>query len=324
MKKTEQQNSLLNEIKRRLPQNTKLADVFIKTLGISKEAAYRRLRNEVPLTFDETAILAKDFGISLDNLVGVEVQYSRPFQLRLPEFIDVQEEDSYMFDDFLCFLKKISDSPDTEVGMLTNMLPQDLFSGFGYLIKFNVFKWQYYYHNEQVIPFHELYIPRKVLSSFKKQFEHSKNIKKTIYIFDNSIYKKIVDEINYFHNIQLINKEDTLHIREELLRCLDYIEELTESGKFKETENDVLVYITNLEVTTPYTYLRSGDVKYSLIKTFILTSATSLDNKTFDKMKDWIRASMRTSTLITQTNENFRLQYFRTQREIIDTLNQNN
>lgn len=320
MKKNDQQNALIEELRRRLSNDKKLVDILIDTLCISKEAAYRRLRNEVPFTFQETAVLAKDFGISLDNLVGVQAQHSRPFLLKLPDFINTATEHKIMLDDFICFLKNIAEKPDTEVGILSNVLPQDIFSGFDYLLRFNVFKWQYYYHNDRVIPFHKLKVSPKALDSFNEYFKCYKHIKKTFYIFDNHIYRRIVDEIRYFRNIQLMNDEDVSLLKEDILKSLDYMEYVTIEGKFKETGNPVSLYITDIDITTSYNYLRSNEIKYTMIKTFLLTSATSLDSDTFDKMRDWMHATMKTSTLITQTNEGKRLQYFRQQREVIDQL----
>lgn len=40
-------------IKQRLHRNDKLVDVIMETLSLGKEAAYRRLRGEVPYTFDD-------------------------------------------------------------------------------------------------------------------------------------------------------------------------------------------------------------------------------------------------------------------------------
>ncbi|MDU1903848.1 MAG: hypothetical protein E6772_03615 [Dysgonomonas sp.] len=320
MKNKDQQNALIKEINKRLTKKTKLADILINNLGLSKEAAYRRLRNEVPLTFQETAILAKDFGISLDSLVGVEIQKGQPFQLKFPDFINTRSDDYEMFDDFINFLKKIANSENTELAVLTNIIPQDIFSGFEYLTRYYIFKWQYYCHNEKIIPFGELKIHEKAKESLSAQFTESKKIKNTYYIIDTRLYIRIVDEIKYFHSIQLITDEEMKILKKELIILLNYMEELTIRGVFSETGNKVSIYITNLEITASYSYLKSEEIKYCLIKAFLLTSATSLDNKAFEKMEAWIQASMRTSTLITQANERERLQYFRKQREVLNGL----
>lgn len=320
MRRGDYHKILIDEIKRRLPEDSKIADVLMDALDLSRESAYRRLRNEVLFTFEEIAVLAADFGISLDNLVGVEIQKSKPFQLKLPEFVTPKAEDLWMFNDFIAFLRKIAESSKAELGMITNVIPQDIFSGFENFAKFNIFKWQYYYHNDNIIPYHELIIPQGVKGPMKDQFMESKKMNKTFYVFDKYMFKRAIDDLIYFNSMHLISDEDVLIIKEELMDILDYIESLTIDGKFSETGNQVSVYIAGVDITNSYTYVKTEDICYSLIKTFMLTSVTSLENKTFNKVLDWIHATMRTSTLITHTNEMARIMYFKKQREIIEGL----
>jgi len=318
MRDFDQQKALLSEMKKRIPQNSKLVDMLMDILHMGKEAVYRRLRSEVPFSFQETAIIAKNMGISLDNLVGTEIQ-EKPFQIKFPDFVSPNDDDYYKFEDFSNFIDRLADSEQSEIGIVTNALPQDFFSGFPVLIKFNVFKWQYY-NNNQTIPFSDLVIPDVVNNFFSHQFKKLKDIKTTSYVFDKHIFQRIVSDIEYFHNIQLINEEDIQEIKKDLLGILDYIETFTINGIFPETGNKVFFFITDLDIPMTFSFIDCGDIKYSLIKAFILTSVTSLDNDTFLKMCDWAQSYMRASTLITQTNERQRVIYFHEQRDIINRL----
>lgn len=320
MKDNHLYNALLGEIRKKIPKSSELTRVLVDILSIEKEAVYRRLRGEVPFTFHEIALITKTMGISLDTLIGIETEKSQPFRLKLPEFVYPEESDYIKFEDYINFLKSISSLEGTEMGVVTNTIPQELFSNFYYLLKFNVLKWQYYYHNQQVEPFEELSIPTEVLNTFKSQFEETKKIATTNYVFDKYIFNRIVQDIEYFKTIKLLNDKDIAKIKKELGQFLDYLEALTIIGKFPETDKKVYVYITELDITTTYSYMRANDIKFSLIKTFILTSATSLDEMTFEKMKDWIQATIKASTLITGTYEQQRILYFESQRDIINKL----
>ncbi len=57
-------------IKQKLQPGVNLADYLKEHLFLSKDSAYRRLRGETSLSFEEIIKLAKDFNISLDNFVG--------------------------------------------------------------------------------------------------------------------------------------------------------------------------------------------------------------------------------------------------------------
>jgi len=57
-----------------------------------------------------------------------------------------------------------------------------------------------------------------------------------------------------------------------------------------------------------------------MIKAFILSYITSFDENTFEKMKHWIHALVKISTLITLTNEKQRVLFFERQRNIVNEL----
>jgi hypothetical protein len=118
----------------------------------------------------------------------------------------------------------------------------------------------------------------------------------------------------------LLETEDVLKIKDDLFQLLDFLENIAITGRFKETGNEVNIYISDVDITSNYCYMEADDLRFSLIKTFILTSVTSLDEKTFEKMKDWIHSFIKISSLITVAGEKQRIMYFDTQRKIVNEL----
>jgi hypothetical protein len=53
-----------------IPKSIKPRDYLMKKLSISKESAYRRMRNKVPFTFEEVVTISLDLGFSLDEIAG--------------------------------------------------------------------------------------------------------------------------------------------------------------------------------------------------------------------------------------------------------------
>ena len=104
MKKELLYDNLLNAIKEEFPQKTNLVNALVDLLCIEKEAVYRRLRGEVAFTFAEIVTIANAFGISLDNLVGTVTAKSRPFQLKLVDFVNPMETDYDMLDQYIDIL----------------------------------------------------------------------------------------------------------------------------------------------------------------------------------------------------------------------------
>jgi hypothetical protein len=314
-------SALLTEIRKRIPQNSRLVNTLVDILLIEKEAVYRRLRGEVPFTFQEIAIIARQMGLSLDAIIGLEEQQGKPFRLKLPDFITPCKEDFMMIDTCIRFFKSFANEEDTEIAEMSTLLPQDLFPRFEYLSKLSIFKWHYYYYNNnQVKPFHEFAVPDIIQEAFKEQYLQTKDIKKTHYIFDNQLCRHVVTDVIYFNNIRLINEEDRQKIKENLFRFLDYLEKLTISGTFEETGNSVCIYISDVDLTATYSYMKARGITFSMVKTFILTSVTSTDEDMFEKMKSWIQSTIRTSTLITLANEKQRVLFFEKQRKIVNQL----
>jgi hypothetical protein len=313
-------DTLLDEIRKKIPQNSKLVNTLVDILYIEKEAIYRRLRREVPFTFQEIITISKKLGISLDYVLDIDMHKKRTFQLKLIEYMNPNEIDYSMIQDYMNVIQDSKEEVGTETGVVSNILPQTLYSGFDLISKFYIFKWHYHYNYIQVRPFHETIVPDKVSNLLATNFIESKNIQNTSYILDNQVIKSLVNDIKYFHSIRLIKEDAILSIKEELIQFIDYLEAMAINGYFKETKNKVQIYISNINIDTNYTYLDTQNYKLSLIWTFIITATVSMDIKTFNIIKNWFWSIIRNSTLITVTGEKERILFFENQRKIVEEL----
>ena len=312
--------ALIAEVKKMFPKHSAMVNTLADILRIERGAVYRRLRKEVPFTFSEIIIIAKYLNISLDSIVGIEGTKSVQCQLRLPDFISPQEVDYQILDIYIKFLQSLTQSEISETATISNVFPHDLFSEFHYLLLFYLFVWNYHYNNDKIKPFHEISIPSKMNELLNKHMLEMKNFNKTYYVFDSRIFRLFVDRVNYFNSIRLVEKTDVLKIKEDLLSMLDYLEKIAITGQFKETGNAVNLYISDIDITTSYTYMETKNTHFSLVKAFILSYVTSFDEDTFEKMKEWIHSIIKISTLITLTNEKQRVLYFEKQRKIVNEL----
>jgi len=312
--------ALLAEIQKAFPKKSIMVNTLSDILRIEKGAVYRRLRQEVPFTFNEIAVIARHLNISLDSIVGVENYKSILFRLRLPDYLSPQEVDCYILDIYIKFLQSLNQTKNSEVASVNNVLPNELFYGFNYLLQFYLFMWNYHYSNDKIKPFHQISTSPEINGRLNEYMMEMKNFTKTYYVFDNRIFRLFVDRVIYFNSIRLVEKEDVLKIKEDLLFMLDYLEKMAITGQFEETGNAVNLYIADIDITTGYTYMEAKNVYFSLVKAFILSHVTSFDEDTFDKMKKWIHSIIKISTLITLTNEKQRVLYFEKQRKIANEL----
>jgi len=311
---------LLTEIRKRFVKNSEMVNVLADILRIEKGAVYRRLRQEVPFTFNEIAVIAKKLMISLDNMIGIEGQKSIPFQMHLPDFIFPQESDYYILNTYITFLRSINQSENSVMASASNPIPYDLSFKFNNLIRLYLFKWNFHYNSDKVMPYHQISIFPEMKRLMTEYTMEIKKFNKVFYILDNRAFRLFVDDIHYFNTIRLIEKDDIQKIKEDLLSMLDYLEKMAVTGQFQETGNLVNLYISDIDITTSYTYLESENIHFSMIKTFILSSVNSTDEITFERMKKWIHSLIKISTLITLTNERQRVLYFEKQRRIVSEL----
>ena len=65
------QQSFFQHIKQTLPSHLSMVDEIASLLNISNDSAYRRIRNEKPISFEEIQILASHFKISIDQLLNL-------------------------------------------------------------------------------------------------------------------------------------------------------------------------------------------------------------------------------------------------------------
>jgi hypothetical protein len=68
----ELQTAFLKQIKNQLPSHLAFVDAIAEQLNLSNDSAYRRIRGEKHLTFDEIQILAAHYKISLDSFLHLQ------------------------------------------------------------------------------------------------------------------------------------------------------------------------------------------------------------------------------------------------------------
>jgi len=312
--------NLQNAIRQKLPKGINIANILMDILSIGKEAVYRRLRGEVSFSLHEAALIAKRLGISLDSVISTDVSENSIFELKPQRYYDLREIDYKMLYEFLGVLKFAAQEKNSELVFTSNLFPQYPSYRYFLLGKYSSFKWMYLNQNlGDIKPFHEIEFPEEFHEACKGIINETMNIKNSCYIWDRTIFDSIVKEIKYFNSIRLIRNEDVKLLKEELHELLNYMEHIATKGKF-ETGNKIQIYISNISSDTGYSYLETDNIHLSMISAFSLNYVVSLETETLKKMKERIHFMKRVSTLISESGEMQRIQFFKTQREIVNTL----
>ena len=310
---------LVNAVKEKLPSKDNLANALMDILYIGKEAIYRRLRGEVPFTLTEAAVISRKLGISLDKMIGVSFRDNAVFDMNIVSSEKPFEAYYSILEKQVDLFRSVKEDETSEIGTSSNIIPQTLSLKYNMLSKFRLFKWMYQNENIKCKHFEEMEIPQKMVEKQKEYSDLVSHIHSVDYIWDNMIFSHLVNDIQYFCSIHLITDEDKDMLKEELFLLIDEMEELSARGKSK-AGNDVKIYISNINFEATYSYLDTSSTQLSLIRIYSINSITTQDQEMFRGLKEWIQSLKKFSTLISESGEMQRIQFFKQQREIIDAL----
>ena len=310
---------LVNAVKEKLPSKDNLANALMDILYIGKEAIYRRLRGEVPFTLTEAAVISRKLGISLDKMIGVSFRDNAVFDMNIVSSEKPFEAYYSILEKQVDLFRSVKEDETSEIGTSSNIIPQTLSLKYNMLSKFRLFKWMYQNENIKCKHFEEMEIPQKKVEKQKEYSDLVSHIHSVDYIWDNMIFSHLVNDIQYFCSIHLITDEDKDMLKEELFLLIDEMEELSARGKSK-AGNDVKIYISNINFEATYSYLDTSSTQLSLIRIYSINSITTQDQEMFRGLKEWIQSLKKFSTLISESGEMQRIQFFKQQREIVSIL----
>lgn len=311
--------NLIEAMKEKLPLKGQLADMLMDTLYIGKEAVYRRLRGEVPFTLQESALISRKLGISLDKIIGLSFKSNAMFNINIVDYDDPFESYYNILEKYVSLINTMPDDPNSVMGTSANIIPQTLYLKHELLAKFRLFKWMYQNKYIDCKSFEELDIPPKLVNIQKDYVAMTRHIHSIDYIWDNMIFQHLINDIQYFASIHLISDETKEEIKNELFLLADELEKLAINGKTADG-NRVRIYVSNINFEATYSYVDTNNLQLSLIRIYSINSITTMDNEIFCTLKEWIQSLKKFSTLISESGEMQRIQFFKQQREIIDAL----
>ena len=312
--------AFMSAIQRKIQHRATLVNTITDILAIDKDAVYRRLRGEVHFSFIEMALIAKNLGVSIDSIVGIESEQSKPTIINITRHLNPTPLDYRMFNDYIDFLKYIKDEPETILLSSGNMPPHYLFYDYEYITRLFTLCWCHSSNFGRSIPYHEIILPEQMKVLQKNCCLYTRHIKSTNYVWDRSIFQRIVDNIKFFARIRLIKGEDIYLIKNDLIMLINHIEKLAVTGKHEDTGNQVSIYISDIYIETNYSSIKTQNMTLGQFNTFLLCAISAFDEAVYTEISSWILTRQRMSTLISVSGEKFRAEYFDKQREIILTL----
>ena len=313
--------ALIEAIHAHTPQHSNPASLLMDMLNIGREAAYRRLRGEVPFTFGEASALCARMHFSLDRVVGLAATDKLSFQLKFKEFTALLETYNEILERDIAFMREVASDPTTEFATATNSLPAEFYGKYDNLNRFKLFKWLYQHEvgNPAVRTFEELKLPAELRRNCREYVRWVQSVATTYLIFDDSNFKHWLNALRAYREIHLISQESVRVLRDELFAMLDEMETVAVKGEF-ENGNKIFLYLSDIDLESSYSYVTTSRHQAVNIGMFSLNGLRTPDPLMYEYVKKWIKTQSRFSTLISGSGELRRIHYFKRQREIVAQL----
>jgi hypothetical protein len=307
-----------------IPQQASLTEETARILNISTDSAYRRIRGEKPITFDELYLLCNHFRVSPDQILrlgeGV-VLFNGKFVGRTFMF-------SQYLQDILFELKKISNFEKKELFIQDKDISIFHYFQFPELMNFKFFSWM---KNQ---------LPEEELKETAFSFDLIKPADLTIIREINAVYAGIpgvemmnpdnilndLRQIAYFRDTGVLNRQEDLdRIYSALDRMVEYLEGQAATGKKILYETGAAsahasysLYVNDFFVGDNTILAVLNDTREVVLNhaaiNFIKTSDVEFCEYTFDFMQTVIRKS----TMISVVGEKSRTRFFNLLRERIE------
>jgi hypothetical protein len=318
------QQQLFQIIKNKIPPELSVADEVGKLLNISSDSAYRRMRNEKQITFEEVYILANHFKISLDQLMSI----SAGGILFQGNFVN---EKTYGFEQYLTgilhTMAYFSSFKNKELYYSCKDMP--LFHHF-YVREFAAFKWFFWLKTYLQFPG---FAKRKF--KFSDYPEELFPLEQQVLGMYNQLDSREIWNIEsmsvFFRQVEFYREADMFESDEDILRVYEALEKVWDHlekqaalgykfkmddpeqkrlGEYKMYFNEVLLGDNSILAVTDNT--KMAFMTHTTFNFIFTRDVTFTEN-----MYNHMQTQMKRSTLISEVSEKERSRFFRIIRERI-------
>lgn len=317
-------------LRQRLPSHISLADEIAALLHISEDSAYRRIRGEKQMGFDELELLCSHFRISLDPMLGLPTRtvvfsgnYIRPDNFDYHAYLNRQQQE----------LRGIGAARQKEITFLCKDIPVYHYFLFPEIASFKYFSWRkmlYDFPSLKGRLFSLDAMQDEPVSLGHKVAEAYYQVPGTEILNPDNILTTL-RQIEYFKDACLFSSPSDLdRIYQSLHNMVDHMEEMARKGKkfipgkdASLSPGDYRVYVNEFYVGDNMLLVQADELR----RCFLVHSGTnfiSTDHDGFmDYQQEFVNGLIKRSVLISSSGEKERSQFFKGIRERINAYRDN-
>ncbi len=297
-----QQKTLFDFLIKESGGKKNLVEIMIEKLALSNDTAYRRISGKSHITLNEGISLASHFGISLDQIHSSGS--GNAVLNKIHDIYNIDDLEKY-FDFSIMSLQKIKGAADVEFIYAAKDIPLFYFMTFENLCRFKIYTWLKLMDADffsKRISFEDFEIPPKVKEKAKLLPEVYNNVSSTEIWSEVTIYA-LLEQVIYFHQLDLILTENALAICNEIIEMLKQIEEDTINEKKGNKEAAFKLYQNDLLIMNNSVFIKSKDQKVLFMPYNILSYYYTQDKRVCDNYEKSIKLILKNSELLSANNK---------------------
>ncbi|MDR2824297.1 MAG: hypothetical protein LBB41_03750 [Prevotellaceae bacterium] len=315
-----QNKQLISAIQAHLPAHIKPVTFVMDTLDLGRESAYRRLRGEIPFSFDEIASLARKLNFSVDEIIT-----DKP----LKTYCDFPQWNSDPMEIYCDMLRQYSkffhekEIQNAEVTVSQNRISCVAINANASLLQFNYYR---FLHQINCIDSNralsEVKTPEKILNLQKEMLNNSPKVNKFSYIYDKRILQTLCSEMQYFYHRKLISVDEIATLKDALNDTIDIMYKTSVSPLANKTP--IYFYVSLFDIGINTTHFQYGDNMISQFWVFPFNVIEIKNAEVCQSHKRFLDMLKKYSVLISQSNELARENFFAQQHRYIDNITSDN
>jgi len=298
-----------------------LASRIAKVLNISLDSAYRRIRGDFEISFEEGITLSKHFGISLDMLLfGIgKMQYTL-----IPSEFKGIENNLKFAQQLLDITDNIKGSQEGEIFITAADLPAFHFIAHKELTLFHVYSWYknvYDYKGTYEDFIKEMYND-EIMNLLVQAHTNFQNTTSSEIWTENSIEPTLKLIRYHFETNHFSDTKSPVLICEQIVSILDTLEGWIKDGKKGVEKTPYRFYISEIDIGNTIIYFKNKSEPNCMIRLFTINGINIKDAGFCEDVELWIKSVIRHSTLISEISTKERIQFLTSQKQkILGVLN---
>lgn len=313
----EYQRYFVELLRKMVPANINLAEEISSLLKISADSAYRRLRCETDISYNETLVLCKHFDIPLDALTD-ESPEAITFKIHRLDG-SLEHFGTYM-DSLNADIINMGRFDSKEIIYAAEDLPVFYSFFLPLLARFKIAYWNKSILNMaelQGLVVEDVHIPADWMEKLDSIASHFQKVNSTE-IWNEDTLKSTIRQIRFYWEAGFFkHKESALGVIEELRTLIDIIQRQCETGKkFNHrkgqfTEADYTLYTCDLMIGSNCVFMRAEEKEASYIGYNSFNYMRTSNAYFNEQEKSWINNLITKSTLISKVAEKQRNLFFK-------------